>query len=113
MRISDWSSDVCSSDLVAACLQTIETAQGFRPFEREDRILDREHRRGVDRLALEYAFGQRALRNEAEYLWQRPGGGVGFEPFNRARTEDQHAVAAFAAEHFLPAAGCDVDLVPT
>src|SRR3546814_19932736 len=66
MRISDWSSDVCSSDL----------------------------------------FG------EAEDLGERPGGGVGFEPFDRARAEDQHAVTALAAEHFLPAEGRNVDLVP-
>src|SRR3546814_6553304 len=45
-------------------------------------------------------------------LRQRPGGGVGFEPLDRAGAEDQHAVAAFAAEHLLPAEGSDVDLVP-
>eukprot|EP01136_Pigoraptor_vietnamica_P033668 Opistho-1_new@96758 len=97
---------------IAARLQTIETAERFRPFERKDRIFDREHRRGVDRLALEHALGERALRDEAEHLRQRPGGGVIFKPFDRARADDQHAVAAFTAEYFLPAEGRDVDLVP-
>src|SRR3546814_1563565 len=48
MRISDWSSDVCSSDLVtagASCLRTTERPSGERPsgereswFERSDVI---------------------------------------------------------------------------
>src|SRR3546814_9928247 len=81
-------------------------------FRSKDRVLDREHRRGIDRLALEHALGERALRHEAKHFRQRPSGGVILKAFDRARTEDQHAVAAFAAQHFLPAEGRDVDLVP-
>jgi len=97
---------------VAAGLQAVEAAQGLRPFEREDRILDREHRRGVDCLALKHALGERALGDEAKHLGQRPGGGVVLKPLDRTRTKDQHAMTAFATEHFLPAEGRDVDLVP-
>src|SRR3546814_6120112 len=67
-------------------------------FRSKDRVLDREHRRGIDRLALEHALGERALRHEAKHFRQRPSGGVILKAFDRARTEDQHAVAAFAAQ---------------
>ena len=84
----------------------------LRPFEREDRILDRQHRGRVDRLALENALVELAAFGQAEELGQRPVGGEAFEPLDRARAEDQHAVPAFAAEHLLPAEGRDIDLVP-
>ncbi|MCY1171992.1 hypothetical protein D9M73_121180 [compost metagenome] len=97
---------------VAAGDQPLGAADGLGPFERGDGVFDREHRGGVDRLALEHAFGELALGNQAEHLRQRPGGGVAFEPFDRARAQDQHAVRAFAAQHFLPGEGGDVDLGP-
>src|SRR3546814_10716776 len=49
MRISDWSSDVCSSDLADA---QAERYRGDRRPARQDRSLDRGHRadrRGSDR----------------------------------------------------------------
>ncbi len=92
--------------------QALAAADGLRPFEREDRVLDREHRRRVDRLALEHALGELALGDQAEDLRQRPGRRVAFQPLDGARAEDQHAVAAFAAQHLLPGEGGDIDLVP-
>ena len=92
--------------------ESVEPAKALRPFECEDRVLDGEHRGRVDRLALEYAFRERAFGHEAEHLRQGPGWRVGLQPLDRARAEDQHAVAALAAEHLLPGEGRDIDLVP-
>ena len=58
--------------------QALQAADRLRPFEREDRILDRQHRRRVDRLALEDAFAQLAALDQAEDLRQRPVGRVSF-----------------------------------
>src|SRR3546814_7012589 len=69
MRISDWSSDVCSSDLLAA----LGHAEDFR---------------------------------------QRTVGRIAFQPFDSARTKDQHAMCAFAAHDLLPGEGDDIQLVP-
>src|SRR5690606_11852627 len=50
-------------DLVERCgigvgtrLQAFEAAEALGPFERPDRVFDREHRRGAERFALEDAF---------------------------------------------------------
>ncbi len=97
---------------IAACNHARCAADPLGPFERPDRVFDREHRGGVDRLAPEHAFVERTLACQAEDLGQRPGRRVAFEPLDRARAKDQDAMRAFAAEHFLPAEGRDVDLVP-
>src|SRR4051794_26459341 len=69
-----------------------QAADALGPGEAVERVLDREHRGGVDGLALEDALDQLAALGEAENLGQRPGGLVGFEPRHRAWREDQHAV---------------------
>src|SRR3546814_5979378 len=67
MRISDWSSDVCSSDLKAAR----DVAPGERhraPFDRSQTALGR-HRRDAarDRIRIRYPEDERARREpEAE-----------------------------------------------
>src|SRR3546814_5143349 len=63
MRISDWSSDVCSSDLVAACreLESEERWHGVRQGAGDDR----RHRGGADGAAVDIAgAGRRALAGE-------------------------------------------------
>ena len=37
--------------------QTLQSANAFRPIQRENDVFDREHRGGVDGFALEHAFG--------------------------------------------------------
>src|SRR3546814_6231572 len=95
MRISDWSSDVCSSDL-ASDLQIVEDAFGsFAPFEHRgddevraaDHIATSEHLR-VGRLEL--VLGQHlTVHFDATVLVQLDG--VRFEPRRRARpkTDDR------------------------
>ena len=97
---------------VAARDQAIEAAQRLAPFQREDRVLDGQHRWGVDGFTLEHAFSQLALGHQAEHLGQRPGGGVVFQTLDGTGAQDQHAMAALAAQHLLPGEGGDVDLGP-
>ncbi len=97
---------------VGALLQPLRPADRLRPFERPDRVLDREHRRRVDRLALEDSLGQFALGHETEDLRQRPVGRKALQPLDRTWPEDKDAVRAFAAEHLLPGEGRDIDLFP-
>ena len=42
-------------------------------------------------------------------IFGRPGGCVGFEAFDGPRAEDDHAVGGFAAHHFLPGPGDDIE----
>ena len=88
---------------IGAGHQLGQAADMLRPFQRVDIVLDRQHRRRVDRLAVEDAFDQLALGGQAEDLRQRPGRRVAFQALDRAGAEDQHAVRAFAAQHLLPA----------
>ena len=90
----------------------MKSADRFRPFHRKDRIFDDEHRRRVNRFALEDAFVQLALRHQPKQFGKRPCRREALEPLNRAGPKDQNAVRAFAAQHFLPAKGCDIELVP-
>src|SRR3546814_6460826 len=90
---------------------TLFRSHRLAPFERENRILDREHRRRIDRLALEDALGELAAFGQAEHLGERPGRGIAFEPFDRTRAEDQHAVPALAPQHLLPRDGGDIDQI--
>src|SRR5262249_58604067 len=73
--VSDWSSDVCSSDLSRD--QPIEPADSLRPPQAIQRILDTQHRRRVDRFALEDTFDQLAARSQPEDLRQWPGRQIG------------------------------------
>ena len=54
-----------------------QAADALRPAQPVERVLDAQHRRRVDRLALEDALDQLAARGQAENLRQRPGGLVG------------------------------------
>ena len=97
---------------VGAGLQGFQAAQAIGPFQRVDIIFDGQHGGRVDGFADEDAFGQLALGDEAEDLGQRPGRGVAFQPLDSAGAKDEHAVAAFAAQHLLPGVGEHIDLVP-
>ena len=95
---------------VGARDQRIEPADRLGPAERVEIVFDAQHRRRVDGLALEDAFDELAARGQAEDLRQRPGRLVGFEPFDGARRQDQHAMRALAAQHLLPGEGDDIEL---
>ncbi|MEM9319484.1 MAG: phosphoserine transaminase, partial [Pseudomonadota bacterium] len=43
------------------------------------------------------ALDQLATFSQAEDLWQRPGRSIAFQPLNRARAEDQHAMCGLTA----------------
>src|SRR3546814_1063948 len=82
MRISDWSSDVCSSDLVAADAQRLQgDAERDRARELQlDRRLAPGHRseeraQGDERLAVEARVGERRSRIDGLLVGlQVPGG---------------------------------------
>ena len=57
---------------VGAGDQRLEPADPLGPVEREQPVLDAQHRGRVDRLALENAVDQLALLGQAENLGQRP-----------------------------------------
>ena len=57
----------------------------LRPFQRDDVVLDAEHRGRVDGLAFEDAGDQLAAGGHAEDLRQRPGRRIAFQPLHRAR----------------------------
>ena len=60
----------------------------------------------------EDAFVELAALGHAENLRQRPGRLVAFQPRDRARRQDQHAVRALAAQRLLPGEGDDIELGP-
>ena len=62
---------------VDARRSAVESADAFRPFERVEIILQRQHRRRVDRLAFEDALDELAALGHAEDLRQRPMRRVG------------------------------------
>src|SRR5690606_40729067 len=74
---------------VGTRLQAFESAEALGPFERPDRVFDREHRRGVDRFALEDAFAELATLGQAEDFRQRPGRRVAFQPLHGPRTRSE------------------------
>ena len=104
---SSITATLASARAISASSPPIDFAQS----QRVDIVLDAEHRRRVDRLALEDAFDQLAARGQAEDLRQRPGRLVAFQPLDGARRQDQHAVRALAAQHLLPGEGDDIELV--
>ena len=67
----------------------LQAADRFRPLQRVEIVLDAQHRRRVDGLALENAFVELAALGHAENLRQRPGRLVAFEPLDRARRQDR------------------------
>jgi hypothetical protein len=96
----------------ARAISAFEPADGLRPVQRVEIILDAQHRRRVDGLALEDAFDQLAALGHAEDLRQRPGRLVALQPLDRARREHEHAVRRLAAQRLLPGEGDDVELGP-
>ena len=81
--------------------------------QRVDVVLDAQHRRRVDGLALEYAFDELAALGHAEDLGQRPGRRVALQPRDGAGRQDQHAVRGLAAQNLLPGEGHDIELWPS
>ena len=96
----------------ARALQRRQAADRLRPFERVEIILDAQHRRRVDGLALENAFVDLAALGHAEDLRQRPRRRVALQPGHGARRQNQHAVRGLAAERLLPGEGDDIELGP-
>ena len=69
----------------AARDQRGKPADPLGPGEPIERVLDREHRGRVDRLAAEDAFDQLALGGQAQELGRRPGRLPGRQALHRAR----------------------------
>src|SRR3546814_21129924 len=80
MRISDWSSDVCSSDLHGAGDQLLAGARGAEDqhagIERgnaSNQVADLAHRRGTAHLPLAIAgFDRRGATSLSEQVGERP-----------------------------------------
>ena len=106
-RSRSMTAALASARAISASRPPIDFAQ----LQRVEIVLDAQHRRRVDRLALEDAFDQLAARGQAEDLRQRPGRLVALQPLDGARRQDQHAVRALAAQHLLPGEGDDIELV--
>ena len=87
---------------VGAVLQGCQASDVLRPFQRNEVILNRQHRWCVDGFTAEDTLDQLATLCQAEDLWHRPRGCVIFQPFHSARRQDQHAVRGFTAHDFLP-----------
>src|SRR3546814_13964879 len=66
MRISDWSSDVCSSDLGAAILDVVSPCVAFNNHKGSTRSYDhvREHNEAVNRL--DFVTGQDPIEDDYE-----------------------------------------------
>src|SRR3546814_2301187 len=74
MRISDWSSDVCSSDLDAAVADYVTRDPGFQPFFRQltdmlTGLLPRYEREGKSYLTI--AVGCTGGRHRSVFLAER------------------------------------------
>src|SRR3546814_21195755 len=67
MRISDWSSDVCSSDLSACLLRGIDASFDKTQILVEDRILDRD-RQGED--AVQPSLDRRQLIDQLTFIFE-------------------------------------------
>ena len=90
----EWRSRACCADPVARSTSALASARAIsasrppmrlRPFERVDVVLDAQHRRRVDGLALEDALDELAALGHAEDLRQRPGRRVALQPLDGAR----------------------------
>ena len=90
-----------------------QAADGLGPAQGVERVLDAQHRRGVDRPAPEQARVQPSGGiDETEYLGQGAVGGPGFEAFDGARAERQHAVLRLPSQRLLPGPRGDVEAGP-
>ena len=92
--------------------QPILPAKRLCPGQRIDIIFVGQHRRGVDRLPFKQAADKLAATGHPENFGQRPGGLIGFKSLDGARGQNEDAVAAFSAEHFLPGIGDHIELGP-
>ena len=92
--------------------QPLKAADRPRPIEREQIVLDRQHRRRVDGCTGEDPVDQFATFRQAEDLWQRPCGRVALQALDCARTEDDHAMCRFTAQHLLPGESRHIQLLP-
>ena len=104
-----------ASTLVLASARAISALRppiDSRPVQRVEIILDAQHRRRVDGLALEDALDQLAGLGHAENLRQRPRRLVALEPLHRARGQDEHAVRRLAAQRLLPGERHHIELGP-
>src|SRR3546814_7779499 len=89
MRISDWSSDVCSSDLVL----------GYSPAQSIDRVVDYAHQRGVTQYAGLIPlglYGQRASTAFLRAVEDAGGEVVSLETYGRSKGALSGAIARIA-----------------
>src|ERR1051326_6700952 len=77
--------------------QLRKTADRLRPLQAVEVILDAEQRGRVDGLAFEDRLVELAGLGQAENFRQRPRRRMAFEPLDRARRKDQHAVGGLPA----------------
>src|SRR3546814_5531563 len=82
MRISDWSSDVCSSDLLAFARNIREAGRRRGRRQNTGRDVVRRERRGAGSVLDEAAIHLRPAASEAQR--QRVGDRAGHEPFDRS-----------------------------
>src|SRR3546814_9319732 len=73
MRISDWSSDVCSSDLALAPQQEEDRDAGHRVRDEQGQVDERRE----DRAAAEVAPGEQERERGAPQCAEQRGGGGG------------------------------------
>ena len=92
--------------------QRVETADPLRPLEREQPILDAQHRRRVDGFAAENSIDQLAAFGQAKNLGQGARRRFALQALDCARAQNDHAVRRFAAKRLLPAERADIDLLP-
>src|SRR3546814_10234559 len=88
MRISDWSSDVCSSDLRA----------GDAVRNRLAVVVGEEHAVGLEQ-AMDLRVGSRIEHLEAEDLDAAGGGASAAADEHEGKHEGQHAAAPRSEEH--------------
>ena len=101
----------CCEVCLAARDQGLKAADIFGPPKAVERILDAQHGGCVDGFACEDTFDEFALLGQPEDFWQRPGH-ARLQPFDGARAQGQHAVAAFTAQHLLPRPGDNIEPLP-
>src|SRR5205807_5401135 len=108
-RALDPSIDDCGIG-IGPRAERVQAAKALRPLQRDDVVLDAQHRGRVDRLAFENRGVELARFGDAENLGERPGRDVGLEPLDRTRREDEHAMRRLPAKYFLPGEGHDIEL---
>src|SRR3546814_14924406 len=99
MRISDWSSDVCSSDLQARRLSGLERAQPLWKIDGDDGVamIELEPTTASGTLSIDFLFrDDKVVRKQTVETWLDPGdrpwtvvgfaaGKLGYKPQDRKR----------------------------